>query len=61
MRRLRLPSAPKGTLDLLLNLTNRHIHAQLVDKKVGRVILAAHTNEPVRLHYYPTLLCGGAL
>lgn len=42
-----MPRAPAGTLDLVLNLTNRHIHAQLLDKCAGTVRLAVHTNERV--------------
>lgn len=48
MPRYRIYRAPPGTLELFLNLTNRHIHAQLLDRKAGRVFLAVHTTEPVR-------------
>ncbi len=39
--------APPGTLELLLNLTNRHVHAQLVDRGLGSIVLGVHTTEPV--------------
>jgi ribosomal protein L18 len=48
MPRLRVHRLPPGTHELLLNLTHRHVHAQLVDRAAGRVILAVHSNEPVR-------------
>ncbi len=48
MPRLRVRRAPPGTFELFLNLTNRHIHAQLLDRQAGRVFLAVHTTEPVR-------------
>lgn len=47
MPRLRIRRMPSNTFHLLLNLTNRHIHAQLLDRHGARVILAAHTTEPV--------------
>lgn len=47
MRRLRVRRVPPGTLELLLNLTNRHVHAQLVDRAAGRVFLGVHTTEQV--------------
>lgn len=47
MGRLRVRRMPPNTFELLLNLTNRHIHAQLIDRHAGRVILATHTTEPV--------------
>lgn len=46
MGRLRVRRPPAETFDLLLNLTNRHIHAQLVDRLRARVIVAVHTTEP---------------
>jgi large subunit ribosomal protein L18 len=46
MPRLRVRRLPPNTHELLLNLTNRHIHAQLVDRSAGRVIVAVHSNEP---------------
>lgn len=46
MGRLRVRRLPTATYTLLLNLTNRHIHAQLVDRQLGRVVIAAHSNEP---------------
>lgn len=49
MRRLRVRKAPPGTLDLLLNLTHRHVHAQLVNRRAGTVLFAVHTTEPVSL------------
>lgn len=48
MGRIRVRRMPEGTFELLLNLTNRHVHAQLVDRHAGRVILGVHSNEPVR-------------
>jgi ribosomal protein L18 len=51
MPRLRVRRLPAGTHELLLHLTNRHIHAQLVDRVAGRVIIAAHSNEQVRAVY----------
>lgn len=46
MPRLRVRRLPPNTHDLLLNLTNRHIHAQLVNRSAGQVVVAVHTNEP---------------
>ncbi|PXF45717.1 50S ribosomal protein L18 [Gracilariopsis chorda] len=46
MARIRVRRPSEKTLLLLLNLTNRHVHAQLVDPKKGVVALAAHTTEP---------------
>ncbi|CAN8071974.1 unnamed protein product [Agarophyton chilense] len=46
MGRVRVRRRDGETLRLLLRLTNRHVHAQLVDKYAGRVVLAAHTTEP---------------
>lgn len=50
MARIRFRRPAVNTYQLLLNLTNRHIHAQLVDKNAGRVLVAAHTNEPALRH-----------
>lgn len=36
---------------MLLNLTNKHVHAQLVDRDAGRVLAAAHTTESVSRLY----------
>jgi ribosomal protein L18 len=47
MPRLRVRRLPEGTYQLLLNLTNRHIHAQLVDREGGRVVVAVHSNQGV--------------
>lgn len=46
MGRMRVRRLPGETFELLLNLTNRHIHAQLVDRAGGRVILGVHSNQP---------------
>lgn len=45
MGRLRVPRLAGETFELLLNLTNRHVHAQLVDRAAGRVILGVHSNQ----------------
>jgi hypothetical protein len=47
MPRLRVRRLPEGTFELLLNLTNRHVHAQLVDRHAGRVVVAVHSNQEV--------------
>lgn len=47
MPRLRVRRLPAGTHDLVLNVTNRHVHAQLLNRAEGRVLVAAHSNEPV--------------
>lgn len=47
MGRLRVRRLPPGTHDLLLKLTNRHVHAQIVDRAAGTVLVAVHTTEPV--------------
>lgn len=46
MPRARVRRLPPGTHELVLNLTNRHVHAQLLDRPAGRVVVAAHSNEP---------------
>lgn len=46
MGRMRIRRLPGETFELLLNLTNRHVHAQLVDRVAGRVILGVHSNQP---------------
>lgn len=46
MGRIRVRRPPPETYDLLLNLTNRHVHAQVVDRARGLVVLSAHSNEP---------------
>jgi ribosomal protein L18 len=46
MPRLRVRRLPPNTHELLLKLTNRHVHAQLVDRAAGRVVVAVHSNEP---------------
>jgi ribosomal protein L18 len=47
MPRLRVRRLPEGTFELLLNLTNRHVHAQLVDRHAGRVLIAVHSTQEV--------------
>lgn len=46
MGRMRVRRLPGEVYELLLNLTNRHVHAQLVDRSAGRVILGVHSNQP---------------
>lgn len=46
MGRIRVRRPPTEVFDLLLNLTNRHVHAQLVDRGRARVVVAVHTTEP---------------
>lgn len=46
MARVRVRRPSEKTLLLLLNLTNRHVHAQLVDCNRGVVAVAAHSTEP---------------
>lgn len=46
MGRIRFRRPPEKTFELILNLTNRHVHAQLVDRHASRIVLAAHTTEP---------------
>lgn len=46
MPRVRVRRLPPNTHDLLLNLTNRHVHAQLVNRSAGEVVVAVHSNEP---------------
>lgn len=47
MTRIRHKRLPANTFYMLLNLTNKHVHAQLVDRGAGRVLTAAHTTESV--------------
>lgn len=46
MPRLRVRRLPENTHDLLLYMTNRHVHAQLVNRSAGTVVVSAHSNEP---------------
>lgn len=47
MARIRHRRLAGNALHMLLKMTNRHVHAQVVDKEAGRVIVAAHSTEPV--------------
>lgn len=47
MGRVRHRRLPGDLYYVFLNLTNRHVHAQLVDREAGHVILAAHSTERV--------------